>query len=551
MTNKELAEILLPDVKYDVNYYEELYPKRELSEEAIVTRFAPSPTGFVHLGGLLATFIERKMAKQTNGVFFLRIEDTDQKREVGGGISNIISSLKDYDIEFDEGPIDDNGNVKGIYGPYIQSHRKDQYQALARKLIEDGYAYPCFCSEDELTEIRNKQEAIKDRIGYYGHYAKCRNLTNEEIKAKLDNGEKAVIRLKSPGSFTNMKVFHDEIKGDVTMPENDMDIVIIKSDGLPTYHFAHLVDDHFMRTTHIIRGDEWLPSMPIHVQLFEVSGFDAPKYAHISPLTKEENGNRRKLSKRKDPEAACSYYSLKGIPPETVKIYLATVANSNFEEWFMANPDKSVEDFNLTFEKISSSGSLFDLEKLVNISRNYISKLSANEVYDNVCAWAKKYDNSFLELLEKHKNYAIDIFNIERLQDKPRKDYAFYSDIKTQIWYMFDELFESDDKEYEFKNVNDKETIKLILETYINEFYDENADKETWFNNMKALCDKIGFASDMKAYKANPENYKGNVSDVSMVLRVALTSKSMTPDLYDIMRLLGKDRMLERFQNFM
>lgn len=547
---KEIIDLILPGIDKGIQYYEEKYPKRNLSENAVVTRYAPSPTGFVHIGNLLATYIEKKSANQSDGVFYLRIEDTDQKREVEDGTKLIIDGLKNYDIEFDEGPLADGGE-KGNYGPYIQSQRGEIYRTFAKHLLETGYAYPCFCSEEDLDETRKKQEAIKDRIGYYGHYAKCRNLTDDGIENKINDGIKPVVRLKSPGSFHNKRIYHDEVKGDVTMPENDMDIVIIKSDGLPTYHFAHLVDDYLMRTTHVIRADEWFSSLPIHVQLFEVFGFDPPKFVHISPITKNDNGSVRKLSKRKDPEAAVSYYHEKGIPTMAVKIYLATVANTNFEEWYDKNPDKSLDDFTLTFDKISSSGSLIDLEKLVNISRNYISRLKASEVYDNFHEWASKYDSEMLELLDKYKDYSILLFNIEREQAKPRKDYASYSDIKTQIWYMYDELFDEMDKNYEFQKEFSKDDIALVLKTYIDKYYDENDDKDTWFSKIKLMCGELGFASEMKEYKVNPENYKGSVADITMIIRVVLTTRHMTPDLYEIMKLLGKARILKRFESFM
>ena len=547
---KEIIDLIFPDIDKGINYYEEKYPKRNLASDAVVTRYAPSPTGFVHIGNLLATYIEKKSANQSNGVFFLRIEDTDQKREIEDGTKLILEGLKEYDIEFDEGPLAD-GSIKGNYGPYIQSHRGEIYRTFARYLMEIGSAYSCFCSEEDIDATRKKQEAIKDRIGYYGHYAKCRNLTDEEILEKINIGIKPIVRLKSPGSFLNKKIFHDEVKGDVTMPENDMDIVIIKSDGLPTYHFAHLVDDYLMRTTHVIRADEWFPSLPIHVQLFEVFGFEPPKYVHISPLMKNDNGSVRKLSKRKDPEVAASYYQERGFPHMALKLYVATVANTNFEEWLNQNPDKPMDDFRLSFDKISSSGSLFDLEKIVNISRNYISRLKASEVYGNVYEWAKKYDNEMYDLLEEYKDYSIAIFNIEREQAKPRKDFATYADIKTQIWYMYDELFNDAEKNYEFQKEFSKEDITSVLKTYIEKYYNENDDKDTWFSNIKAMCSELGFASEMKEYKANPDNYKGSVADITMIIRVVLTTRAMTPDLYEIIKLLGKDRVLKRFETFM
>ena len=540
---KEYADLLLPNIDKTIEDYKKIYPNRNLSDGAIVTRYAPSPTGYVHMGALFSAFIASKMAKQTNGVFFLRIEDTDKKREIENGVSGIIKDLKNYGIKIDEGMISETEWI-GEYGPYIQSKRKEIYQTFAKHLIMNDLAYPCFCTEEDLENIRKEQESIKDRIGYYGKWAKDRYLSHEEVIKRINNGEKYVIRLKSPGKFENKIVYDDLVKGKLELPENDLDIIIIKGDGLPTYHFAHLVDDYLMGTTHIIRGDEWLSSVPIHLQLFKVFGFKPPKYAHISPLLKEDNGTRRKLSKRKDPEAAISYYHEKGIPVEAVLLYLCTVANSNFEMWYLQNKDKTIDDFKLEFKKISASGSLFDVDKLLNISKNYISLLSAVDVYNNTLEYSKNYDNELYELLTKYKDYSINVMNIEREQKKPRKDLAMFSDFRKQNWYMYDELF--NDLKYEWQNITDKDEIKKILNLYISK-YDVNDDKDIWFNKMKEVSESLGYASDMKAYKENPNNYKGNIADVSNVLRVGLTTKSTTPDLYEIMKLLGKERMEKRF----
>ena len=548
MTNKDLAELLLPGVSSDIEYYEKKYPERNLKEGAVVTRFAPSPTGFVHMGSLFASFIEKKAANDSDGVFYLRIEDTDQKREVENGITGIINDLKNFDITIDEGMTSENTEI-GNYGPYIQSQRKEIYQTYVKHLIEEGLAYPCFCSPEEIEETRQIQEKRKQRIGYYGRYAKCRRLTMEEIKEKVENGEPYIIRFKSPGSFDNKIKVNDLVKGEIEFPENDLDIVILKSDGLPIYHFAHAIDDHLMHTTHVIRGDEWISSLPIHVQLFKSLNFKAPKYAHLSPIMKEEDGKKRKLSKRKDPEAAVSFYHEKGIPVPAVKLYLMTIANTNFEQWYDCNKDKTIDDFKFDFKKVSNSGALFDVDKLYNISKNYISYLKATEVYDNALEWAKIYDKDFANILEQHKEYAIKLFNIEREQKKPRKDYSCYSMIKSQIWYMFDELY-IDVKDYEFQTITDEEEISKILNLYVTKYYDENDDKDTWFNKMKELASELGYAKEVKDYKNNPEAYKGHVGDISMVLRVALTSKSMTPDLYELMLLLGKDRIFSRYNKF-
>ena len=543
MTYKDLADLIFPNLTKTVEDYEEMYPKRNLPDGAMVTRFAPSPTGFVHMGSLLASFISRKAAKDTNGVFYLRIEDTDGKREVENGIEGIVEDLNNFKIKIDEGALSKTEEI-GAYGPYIQSKRKEIYHAFIKRLIEKGLAYPCFCTEEQIEETRKMQEATKSRIGYYGRYAVCRQIKLEDAYNRIKNGEKFIIRLKSPGNFEHKIVVNDLVKGKIEFPENDLDIVIMKSDGLPTYHFAHLVDDHLMRTTHITRGDEWVSSLPIHIQLFQVFGYEPPKYAHLSPIMKQDGDTKRKLSKRKDPEAAMSYYAELGIPVEAVHLYLMTIANTNFEQWYDQNKDKSIDDFKFSFNKISASGALFDTEKLFNISRNYISYLKAEEVYDNVLTWSETYDKEFHELLKKYKDYSINIFSIERYQKKPRKDYESWSSIKKNVWYMYDELFT--DVNYQYQTITDKKEIKNILELYLNKYYNELDDKDTWFNKLKELSDELGYASNMKDYKENPDNYKGSVADIATVIRVSLTSSYMTPDLYEIMHLFGSKRIKER-----
>ena len=545
MTNKELADLMFPDVHHDVDYYENLYPKRNLLEGAVVSRFAPSPTGFVHMGSLLTAFIASKVPKDTNGVFYLRIEDTDGKRSVENGVQGIIDDLKNFDIKIDEGVVSETEQI-GKYGPYIQSERREIYHTYAKHLVEEGLAYPCFCTQEEIDETRKMQELNKERIGIYGSYAKCRFLTNEERALKIKNGEPYIVRLKSPGDFNKKISFNDLVRGRIEFPENDMDVVLIKSDGLPLYHFAHVIDDHLMRTTHILRGEEWISSTPVHLQLFQVLGFDIPKYAHLGVVMKiDEDGTRRKLSKRKDPEAAVSYYHEQGIPVEAVKLYLMTIANSNFEGWWDQNPTLGIDDFKFDFKKMSVSGTLFDLEKLLNISRNYISRLSKEAVYENTLNWALEFDHEFASILEKYKDYAMAIFNIEREQKKPRKDYESFSTIKNQIWYMFDEYF-TGNLVYNFDKIKDKNEIATILKTYISKYYDENDDKDTWFNKIKELTDELGYCSNMKEYRNNPDNYKGSVADISTVIRVAMTTSTMTPDLYEILRLLGKKRIEDR-----
>ena len=546
MTNKEYADLLLPGVKHTWEEYEKMYPERDLPEGAIVTRYAPSPTGLPHMGNFFQCFMAKVFSKQTNGVFFLRIEDTDTERTVENGIQNILDALKPFNIEFTEGFISEN-EENGNYGPYKQSDRMDIYKAYAKKLIEEDKAYASFLTKEELEEIRERQSKTKERLGIYGRYAKDRNLSKEETISRINNGESYIIRIKSPGSFFNKISYVDLIKGKIEMPENDIDEVIIKSDGLPTYHFAHVIDDHLMHTNVVIRGDEYVSSTNKHLQMFEMLGFEPTKYAHIAPLTKNDNGTIRKLSKRKDPEAKLLYYIEEGIPIEAVNLYLATITNSNFEGWLDQNPNGKIEDFKFDFKKCSSSsGTLFDLPKLYNISKNYISKLTKDEVYNNVLNYASKYDEELKELLIKYPDYSKNIFNIEREQKKPRKDYEKYSDVKGQIWYMYDELFDNKEKLYEFMSITDKDEINKILDNYI-EVYDENDDKETWFNKIKELSEKLGYAGNMKDYKENPDHYKGSVADISTVIRVALTTKSQTPDLYEILKLLGKERAKHRF----
>ena len=545
MDYKDLANAIFPEAK-DITYYEEKYPERNLKEGAIVTRFAPSPTGFVHIGGLYQSLIARKLANQTEGVFLLRIEDTDQKREVENGITDIVQSLDRFGIEPDEGMISETEG-KGNYGPYRQSMRKEIYQSYAKYLIEQGKAYPCFCTPEDLEEMRTKQENAKIRPGYYGVWARCRNITVEEAIEKINNGEKYIVRFKSPGREDRKIKHHDVIKGNVDFPENDQDIVIIKADGLPTYHFAHAIDDHLMRTTHVIRGDEWLSSVPLHLQLFHELGFKAPKYAHIAPIMKNDNGNKRKLSKRKDPEAAVSYYDEMGIPKEAVNEYLLNIANSNFENWRRANKDKSIDEFELQLNKMSVSGALFDMIKLLDVGKTVISKFTAEEVYENAFKWAKTYDKELEDMLQD-KEYALKIFGIERGNKKPRKDIAKWSDVKENIEYMYDEKFLSKEQEYPYQVINEKDDVDKILDLYMEKYYNENDDKQQWFDNIKELAGELGYAKEVKEYKANPDIYKAHVGDVSTVLRVALTGRTNTPDMYEIMQVLGKESIKKRFE---
>lgn len=545
MIYKDLADLIFPNAK-EISYYEEKYPERNLPEGAVVTRYAPSPTGVVHIGGIYQSLVAIMEAKKTDGVFFLRIEDTDQKREIENAISDIVNSLIDFEMKPDEGMLNEEESF-GNYGPYKQSQRKEIYEAYAKYLIDQGKAYPCFCSPEDGEAIRQKQEEAKIRPGYYGIWAKCRNITVEEAINRINNGEDYVIRFKSPGREDRKIKHKDIIKGNVEFPENDQDIVIIKSDGLPTYHFAHAVDDHLMRTTHVIRGDEWLASVPLHLQLFQELGFKPPKYAHIAPILKNDQGNKRKLSKRKDPESAVSYYKEEGIPVEAVKEYLLNIANSSFENWRRANPDKNIEEFDFKLNKMSVSGALFDMVKLLDIGKTVISKMTAEDVYDNVFEWAKKYNKELEEML-KDKDYSLKVFGIERGNKKPRKDISKWSEVQENIQYMYDEKFFNSNIEYPYQVINSKEDINKILSLYIEKYFDENDDKEMWFNKIKDLAEECGYAREVKEFKANPGMYKAHVGDVSTVLRVALTGRTNTPDMYEIIKVLGKESVLKRLK---
>ena len=545
MDRKDLANLIFPNAK-DYTYYEEKYPRRELKEGAVVTRFAPSPTGFVHIGGLYQSLCAIKMARQTDGVFFLRIEDTDQKREIPNGAQEIINALKDYDLMPDETMVPGKEDI-GNYGPYKQSERKDIYQSYAKKLLEEGKAYPCFCSAEDLDAIRENQEKAKERTGYYGRWTKCRNMPVDMAIEKIKNGDPYIVRFKSPGN-PDKKIKHkDVIKGNVEFPENDQDIVIIKSDGLPTYHFAHAIDDHLMGTTLVIRGDEWLPSVPLHIQLFSELGFRAPKYAHIAPMMKVDGEGKRKLSKRKDPEAAVSYYKEEGIPKEAVKEYLINIANSNFEIWRKQNPTASLEkDFVFDVKKMSVSGALFDMVKMLDVSKTVISKMTAEEIYDASYTWAKEYDPELLEMLS-NKEYALKVFGIERGNKKPRKDIAKWSDVKENIYYMYPDKFDKD-AEFEYQVISDKDEVQKIVTTYFEKYYDENDDKQTWFDKIKELAGEFGYAKEVKEFKANPDAYKAHVGDVSTAIRIKVTGRSNTPDLYEILKVLGKEEILRRIK---
>ena len=540
-----MAELLLPDIKKTPDYYENMYPERNLCEGARVVRVAPSPTGYLHLGTLFAALVNRITATSTNGIFFTRIEDTDKKREVTGGIEDIIDGLGRFGITIDEGFTVGN-TQSGDYGPYKQSMRAEIYQTYVKKLIKEGLAYPCFCTAEELEQVRTEQEKNKIRTGYHGEYAKHRNITFEEAKALIDAGKPYVVRLKSPGNEQNRIVFEDGIKGKIEMPENDEDFVLLKSDGIPTYHFAHAIDDHLMHTTHVIRGDEWISSVPKHIQLFRLLGFKVPKFAHVAPIMKLDNGAKRKISKRKDPEAAVRFFAEQGYESENVIEYLMTIASSDFEDWRRANPTLSYKDFKFNLKKMSVSGALYDENKLLDVSKNRIALLKSGEVYERLTTWAKEFDKEFYDLLTKNPDYTKSILAIDRdNSQKPRKDLAKWNEAKEFYAYFFEPTFTPN---YTLPEHIDKTDATAFLKAYIS-VYDQNDDRQEWFNKIKQIAPTLNFAAETKEYKANPDNYKGHAGDLSTVLRIAITGRTNTPDLCSIMQVLGKDKCTERIQN--
>ena len=545
MDTKLLAELLFPHVTKTPEDMEALFPARNLPEGAIVSRMAPSPTGFVHLGNLVQGLTSERLCHQSNGVLFLRVEDTDAKREVPGAVEVLINSLKHYNILFDEGATVDGD--AGNYGPYRQRQRAEIYHVYAKQLVLQGEAYPCFCTEEELADIHARQEAEKANFGYFGKWAVWRDRSMEDIKEALDKGMPYVLRFRSTGSLENKIKFTDLIKGNLELTENDIDHVLLKSDGIPTYHFAHAVDDHLMRTTHVVRGDEWLPTLPFHLQLFRALGFRAPKYLHIGPLMKMDGESKRKLSKRKDPELALSYYRAAGFPVQSVYEYLMTVLNSNFEDWRRANPDAPVDQFKFSHKKMNPAGSLFDEAKLRDVSKNVISRMDAERVYDEVCAFAKDYDEDLYKHLTADPAYAKSILAIGRGGKKPRKDFAVWTDVKPYLDFFFDDWFKIADT---YPENFDKADIKKALSAFLAS-YDPADDMNVWFDKIKAVADSLGFASDMKAYKENPAAFRGNVADVSMFLRVAVTGKLNSPDMYAVMQILGEDRVRARIQNML
>lgn len=547
LDNNLLAELLFPDVKDSIEDLEKRYPERALPEGARVTRFAPSPTGYLHIGAFYTALVNLLTAKASGGTSYLRIEDTDKKREIDDGVSAIINGFKKLGVEFSEG-VTGFGTESGDYGPYTQSKRVGIYHTVAKELVKKGLAYPCFCTAEELCALREQEEKDGALItGYFGKYAKCRNLSFEEIKEKLERNEPYVLRFRSFGDENRRIVFDDMIRGKIEMPENVIDEVLLKSDGIPTYHFAHVCDDHFMRTTHVIRAEEWLPSVPKHIALFKACGFKVPKYAHVSQVMKldEDDGNKRKISKRKDPEAAVSYFFEAGVPKESITEYLLTLINSNFEDWRRANPKASAFDFPFNLKKMSSSGCLFDLVKLADVSKNVISVMDADTVYSYISEWAKEYDPEFYEIFTKNPERSREIVNIDRENPKPRKDIAKWSEVKDYFSYMFNELYTP---AFELPENISKDDAAAILKKY-RDVYDESDGKDEWFNKLKDICEPLGFTPNVKEYKKSPDSFKGHVGDISTVIRLAVTSRRNTPDLCSIMRLLGKEEALRRIDD--
>ena len=544
MDYKALAQLLFPHVTETPEEVEARFPARDLPEGAVVSRMAPSPTGFVHLGNLVQGTISERMSHQSGGVLFLRVEDTDAKREVPGAVEVLINTLEHYSIAFDEGAT--IAGDKGIYGPYRPRQRASIYHVYAKKLVSEGQAYPCFCTEEELTAMREKQEAMKVNFGYYGQFAMWRDRSIEDIQAQLSAGNPWVLRFRSTGSIENQFKFDDLVKGKLTITENDIDHVLLKSDGIPTYHFAHAVDDHLMHTTHVVRGDEWMATLPFHIQLFKALGFKLPKYVHIGPLMKMDGTSKRKLSKRKDPELALTYYKAEGFPILAVREYIMTILNSNFEDWRRANPDASIDDFKFSPKKLNPAGSLFDYAKLTDVSKNVISKMDAETVYDLLLAWAEEFDADFAEKLASDPDYAKRILAIGRGGKKPRKDLAVWTEAKPYMGFFYDEYLEKPVFDERFS----AETVKTALAKFLEKF-DISDDSGAWFDKVKGITTEMGFTTDMKAYKADPTAFPGTVADVSTFIRQAVTGKTNSPDLYTVMQILGYDRTVARIKSVM
>ena len=541
MDYKALAQLLFPNVTETPEEVEARFPARQLPEGAVVSRMAPSPTGFVHLGNLVQGTISERMSHQSGGVLFLRVEDTDAKREVPGAVEVLINTLEHYSIHFDEGATIEGD--KGSYGPYRQRQRASIYHVFAKKLVEEGQAYPCFCTEEELTAMREKQEAQKVNFGYYGEFAMWRDRSIEDIQAQLDAGNPWVLRFRSTGSIENQFKFDDLVKGKLTITENDIDHVLLKSDGIPTYHFAHAVDDHLMHTTHVVRGDEWMATLPFHIQLFKALGFKLPKYVHIGPLMKMDGTSKRKLSKRKDPELALTYYKAEGFPIAAVREYIMTILNSNFEDWRRANPDADIDTFKFSPKKLNPAGSLFDYAKLTDVSKNVISKMSAETVYELLTQWAKEFDADFGDKLAADPEFATKILAIGRGGKKPRKDLAVWKDAKDYMGFFYDEYLERP----VFNEKFSADVVKTALQKFLEKF-DIADDSGVWFDKVKAITTEMGFTTDMKAYKADPDAFPGTVADISTFVRQAVTGKTNSPDLYTVMQILGYERTVARIQ---
>ena len=541
MDHQALANLLFPNVTETPEAVEARFPSRNAPEGAVITRMAPSPTGFVHLGNLVQGLTSERMAHQSGGVLFLRVEDTDAKREVAGAVEVLINTLKHYGIAFDEGATVD-GDM-GAYGPYRQRQRAAIYHVFAKKLVSEGHAYPCFCTEEELSAMREKQEANKETTGYYGSYAIWRDRSLEDVKAQLEKGMPWVLRFRSTGSIENQFKFDDLVKGQLTITENNVDHVLLKSDGIPTYHFAHAVDDHLMHTTHVVRGDEWLPSLPFHIQLFKTLGFKLPKYVHIGPLMKMDGNSKRKLSKRKDPELALTFYKAEGFPVEAVYEYLMTLLNSNYEDWRRANPTAPSDSFKFSPKKLNPAGNLFDYAKLTDVSKNEIAKMDAEKAYSLLTEWAAEFDPDFAQKLTADKDYAVSILAIGRGGKKPRKDLATWKEAKPYMGFFYDAYLETPVFDPNFS----AQTVCSVLTKFLDR-YDPADDSAQWFDKVKAITQEIGFTTDMKAYKADPAAYPGTVADVSTFIRQAVTGKTNSPDLYTVMQILGAERSRARIQ---
>ena len=546
---KQLADLIFPEITETIEDLEKRYPERDLPEGAMVTRFAPSPTGFLHTGSLFASMTSRKFAKQSGGVFFIRLEDTDQKREVAGSGDSLISQLQTFGVTPDEGYLGTD-KESGNYGPYVQSARADIYKVVIKYMLENNMAYPCFCTPEELSKMREAQNANKENFGYYAHYAKCSTLTPEEAIERIKNGESYVIRFRSLGDYHNKVAIDDAIRGHIEMAENDQHIVIYKSDGLPTYHFAHLVDDHFMHTTHVTRGEEWMPSLPIHIELFNSMKWKAPTYAHLPVIMKLDNGNRRKLSKRKDLEAAVSFFLEQGYPIEGFMEYLYTIANSNYEAWRDENPTADKDEFKFTFEKMSLDGALFDLAKVQNLCKEKLGHMNTLEFSEAATTWAKEYSPELLKLIKKDPAYFSQIVGIERETENPRKDYEKFSDILPLIKFFYNEYYDEMVKELVFPENLSSDTIKKVLSEYVKVF-DLELSEEDWFAQMKEVAISCGFAANAKEYKKNKEAFLGHVGDVAAILRLTVSLRAQSPNLYIVMKILGKEEVTRRINNIL